>query len=352
MSKKFRTYYLYSLGCAKNLVDSSVLQQILNKRGFRKTDKVRQADIIIINTCAFIHDARQESLNAIQSLIEKKRKGQKLIIAGCLSQRYQSQLFSDMPEIDAVIGTRDLNDLGRIIDRLEENDKTKHISSDFINTPRLINPGEFHNTLIQGISSYLKIADGCHRNCAFCAIPNIKGPLVSRQNNQILSDVLYLQEKGVKEINFIAQDSTAFGLDRPEPNALARLLEEIMPQASDITWFRLLYTYPGMVTDKLIYLMAANNQLLPYLDMPLQHADPTVLRTMNRPSDIAWVYNLITRMRRRIPNLVTRTTFIVGYPTETEKSFEALKTFIKEIRFDHVGVFTYSQESGTPAQVL
>ena len=189
---------------------------------------------------------------------------------------------------------------------LEENFKIASSGSDFKNIPKLINPDEYHNTLIQGVSSYLKIADGCHRNCAFCAIPYIKGDLVSRKNDQVIRDALYLQSQGVKEINLIAQDTTAFGLDRPESNALATLLKELLPQIPDIKWVRLLYTYPGMVTEELIDLMAADNQLLPYLDMPLQHADPAVLRSMNRPANIAWVHDLISRMRRRIPDLVTR----------------------------------------------
>lgn len=352
MSIRHRTYYIHSLGCAKNLVDSSVMQQMLAERGFREAEKARRAGIVIINTCAFIHDAREESIQAIQEYIRKKTNGQKIIIAGCLSQRYQEKLFSDLPGIDAIIGTRDLYDLCRIIEKLEDTAQHRQLGSDFINIPRLVNPGEYHNTLIQGASAYLKIADGCHRNCAFCAIPNIKGTLVSRKNSQVIRDALYLQSQGVKEINLIAQDVTAFGLDRPEPNALATLLKELMPQIPDVKWLRLLYAYPGMVTKELIDLMAAENQLLPYLDMPLQHADPAVLRSMNRPSDIAWVHDLIVRMRQRIPDLVTRTTFIVGYPTETDKSFEELKAFVKKIRFDHVGVFTYSPEVGTPAEVL
>ena len=332
MSIRRKTYFIQSLGCAKNLVDSSVLQQLLSRKGFRQVEKPRRAGVIIVNTCAFINDARQESIEAIQSLIEKKTNEQKIIVAGCLSQRYQEQLFDDFPLIDAIIGTRDLNDLGQILDRLSETDFTRHLSSDFANIPKLVNPGDYYNTLIQGASAYLKIADGCHRNCAFCAIPDIKGTLVSRKNGQIIRDALYLQSQGVKEINLIAQDVTAFGLDRPESNALATLLKELLPQIPDVKWLRLLYTYPGMVTKELIDLMAADNQLLPYLDIPLQHADPAVLRSMNRPSDIAWAHDIIVRMRQKIPNLVTRTTFIVGYPTETEKSFEELKEFIKKIR--------------------
>lgn len=352
MSIRQKTYHIHSLGCAKNLVDSSVMQQMLAEKGYRNVEKARRAGIVIINTCAFIHDARQESIEAIKSFTNTKSAGQKIIIAGCLSQRYQEKIFTDLPGVDAIIGTRDLYDLGRILERLEETGHARQLSSDFINIPKLVNPGEFHNTLIQGASSYLKIADGCHRNCAFCAIPNIKGTLVSRKNSQVIRDALYLQSQGVKEINLIAQDVTAFGLDRPEPNALANLLKELMPQIPDVKWLRLLYAYPGMVSKELIDLMAAENQLLPYLDMPLQHADPAVLRSMNRPSDIAWVHDLMSRMRRKIPNLVTRTTFIVGYPTETEGSFEELKAFVKKIRFDHVGVFTYSPELGTPAEVL
>ena len=208
------------------------------------------------------------------------------------------------------------------------------------------------NTIIQGGSSYLKIADGCHRTCAFCAIPLIKGPLVSRSRDSVIRDALSLQALGVKEINLIAQDVTAYGIDRGESDALANLLTDLLPMIPNVPWVRLLYTYPGMVTDRLIELMAGNNQLLPYLDMPLQHADPSVLKAMSRPSNVEWVSETITKMRHLIPNLVVRTTMIVGFPTETEKSFEVLFNLVRDMKFDHLGVFTYSPEMDTSAYTL
>jgi len=218
--------------------------------------------------------------------------------------------------------------------------------------PELLVDPNISNTVIQGGSSYLKIADGCHRTCAFCAIPLIKGPLVSRTNDAVIRDALSLQSAGVKEINLIAQDVTSYGIDRSESDALANLLTELLPLIPNVPWVRLLYTYPGMVTERLIALMAEENQLLPYLDMPLQHADPVVLKAMSRPSNVDWVTDTISKMRRLIPNLVVRTTMIVGYPNESDESFNLLREFIRTTKFDHLGVFTYSPELDTTSYPL
>ena len=344
-SIKNNSFYLINLGCAKNLVDSNVISQILTAAGYKHADSMREAKYIIINTCGFIHDARVESQEAIADVLKNRRKGQFVIASGCLSQRLNAELYQRFPALDGLVGTRNLRDVLPLLEDLSRSGRPKHNTLPaYI---KLMVDEQLSNTVIQGGSSYLKIADGCHRTCAFCAIPLIKGPLVSRSRESVIRDALTLQSQGVKEINLIAQDVTSYGIDRGENDALADLLSDLLPMIPDVPWVRLLYTYPGMVTDRLIDLMAESDQLLPYLDMPLQHADPTVLKAMSRPSNIEWVNETIARIRRLIPNLVVRTTMIVGYPNESEKSFDILRDFIQDIEFDHLGVFTYSPEIDT-----
>lgn len=344
-SIKNNSFYLINLGCAKNLVDSNVFSQILTAAGYKHADSMREAKYIIINTCGFIHDARVESQEAIADALRNRRKGQFVIASGCLSQRLNAELYQRFPALDGLVGTRNLRDVLPLLEDLSRSGRPKHNTLPAYT--KLMVDEQLSNTVIQGGSSYLKIADGCHRICAFCAIPLIKGPLVSRSRESVIRDALTLQSQGVKEINLIAQDVTSYGIDRGENDAPANLLSDLLPMIREVPWVRLLYTYPGMVTDRLIDLMAENNQLLPYLDMPLQHADPTVLKAMSRPSNIEWVNETIARMRRLIPNLVVRTTMIVGYPNESEKSFDILRDFIQDIEFDHLGVFTYSPEIDT-----
>ena len=345
VSIKNNSFYLINLGCAKNLVDSNVISQILTAAGYKHADSMREAKYIIINTCGFIQDARVESQEAIADALRNRRKGQFVIASGCLSQRLNAELYQRFPALDGLVGTRNLRDVLPLLEDLSRSNRPKHNTLPAYT--KLMVDDQLSNTVIQGGSSYLKIADGCHRICAFCAIPLIKGPLVSRSRESVIRDALTLQSQGVKEINLIAQDVTSYGIDRGENDALADLLSDLLPMIREVPWVRLLYTYPGMVTDRLIDLMAENNQLLPYLDMPLQHADPTVLKAMSRPSNIDWVNETIARMRRLIPNLVVRTTMIVGYPNESEKSFDILRDFIQDIEFDHLGVFTYSPEIDT-----
>lgn len=342
--------FLINLGCAKNLVDSNVISQILTSAGYKHARSMRDAKFIIVNTCGFIHDARVESQEVINDALKNRKKGQFIIASGCLSQRLNAALYEQFPSLDGLVGTRNLQDVLPLLDDLSQSGIPKRNTlQDF--SKLLLDPN-LSNTIIQGGSSYLKIADGCHRTCAFCAIPLIKGPLVSRSKESIFRDALELQDAGVKEINLIAQDVTAYGVDLGESDALAKLLTELLPLIPEVPWLRLLYTYPGMVTDRLIDLMAGNKQLLPYLDMPLQHADPAVLKAMSRPSNVEWVTETIAKMRRLIPNLVVRTTMIVGYPNESDKSFEILRDFIQETEFDHLGVFTYSPEMDTSSYDL
>lgn len=337
--------FIINLGCAKNLVDSSVLSQILTNAGFRLANSQREARFIIVNTCGFIHDARIESQEVIADALKTRRKGQFVIASGCLSQRLDSQLYELFPSLDGLIGTRSLRDILPLLRHLSLGGQPERNPLTYY--PQLQSDPDISNTIIQGGSSYLKIADGCHRTCAFCAIPLIKGSLVSRPKDVVIRDAISLQELGVKEINLIAQDVTSYGRDHGETDALADLLAELLPQIPNVPWVRLLYTYPGVLTDRLIELMAANKQLLPYLDMPLQHADPAVLKAMSRPSNVNWVIETIAKMRYLIPDLVVRTSMIVGYPNESEESFFALREFIQQMAFDHLGVFTYSPEVDT-----
>ena len=269
---KKNTFHLISLGCAKNLVDSNVLAQLLEAEGMTYSETPEQAEFVLVNTCGFIHDARQESTETIREFADLKNSRQKLIVTGCLAERWRENLLKAYPGIDGLIGTRRLEDLIPLVKQLSSGGKV----SAYLDYPALqYAPGASYTT-IQGGSSYLKIADGCHRSCAFCAIPGIKGSLVSRPVEDILRDARFLEEAGVNEINLIAQDVTAYGVDRGEQDGLYDLLQKILAEIPEVPWLRLLYTYPGMISDNLINLMAESEQLLPYLDIPLQHASPDV----------------------------------------------------------------------------
>ena len=344
------TFHIISLGCAKNLVDSQSYAQLMRKRNLIQTEKLNKAKFILVNTCGFIHDAREESFETIRTAAKQKKPGQKLIVTGCLSERYKEALLDEVDGIDGLVGTRNLHDLAALLGALEN--ETKDPLVYFPEYQRIVNQSDLNSIAIQGSSAYLKIADGCRRTCAFCAIPFIKGPLVSRPREQVLSDALLLQAQGVQEINLIAQDPTDYGLDLYGKPSFTQLLEELLPALTSVPWVRILYAFPGFESQKLTQLMVAHKNLLHYLDLPLQHASPEVLKSMLRPSDVNWVRNAISNMRKQIPDLVVRTTLIVGFPTETEQDFKILKDFVEEMQFDHLGVFTYSLEENTPAKSL
>ncbi len=344
------TFHIISLGCAKNLVDSQGYAQLMSKRYLFATEKISKAKFILVNTCGFIHDAREESFETIRAAARQKRPGQKLIVTGCLSERYKEALLDEVEGIDGLVGTRNLNDLTTLLSALENEANETQVF--FPEYQRIVNQADLNSIAIQGSSAYLKIADGCRRACAFCAIPYIKGPLVSRPREQVLTDALQLQEQGVQEINLIAQDPTDYGLDLYGKPSFTQLLEELLPAIPRVPWVRILYAFPGFESQKLTQLMLEHENLLHYLDLPLQHASPRVLKSMLRPSDVNWVRNAIANMRRQIPDLVVRTTLIVGFPTETEQDFNILKEFVEEMQFDHLGVFTYSPEENTPAESL
>jgi ribosomal protein S12 methylthiotransferase len=354
MGKKIRpkTFHLVSLGCAKNTVDSDSMAQLLAGSGYLPVDRPEQAGVLIVNTCGFIGPAKQESLAVLGELSAGKRKGQMLIAAGCLTQRYGAEVVRQVPGIDGILGTRRWMDIVDVVEQVRDGN---HPQPRY-DLPVAATVGKdergVQRVSIQGASAYLKIADGCRRPCAFCAIPLIKGTAVSRPIESILGEARRLQERGVRELVLIAQDTTDYGHDLGMKDGLAQLLEQLVEAAPRIDWIRLLYAYPGYVTDRLIEVMAAYPQILPYLDMPLQHAHPAVLRRMRRPANLEWVYRTLEKMRQAMPELGLRTTFIVGYPGESEAEFQALLDFIEAVRFDRVGAFQFSFEPGTASEPL
>ena len=347
-----RTYHLVSLGCAKNTVDSNGMGQLLQQEGYLPVPDPDQAEVLLVNTCGFIEPAREESYTVLQDLAREKKPGQLLVAAGCLTQRYGKEVVEKVPGIDGLLGTRRWMDILQVVSKLRRHGGPQPLYH-LPETPVMgANPPGMHGVHIQGASAYLKIADGCRRPCAFCAIPNIKGTAVSRPLERILADAEFLASRGVKEINLIAQDTTDYGHDLGKKDGLATLLEDLTGAVPDINWIRILYAYPGYITDRLIDIMAEKEQILPYIDIPLQHADPAVLKAMRRPANMDWVYSTVNKLRDRMPDLALRTTFIVGYPGETEKSFNILLEFINEIQFDRVGVFEFSPEPGTGSEVM
>jgi len=345
-------FHVVSLGCAKNTVDSESMSALLQTSGYAETADASRADVVIVNTCGFIGPAKEESLRVLREFAGSKRPGQLLLAAGCLTQRYGAEVIAQAPGVDGVLGTRRWADVVEVVRALRQGGIPKPVY-------RLPDPGPVVMELpgiprraVQGASAYLKIADGCRRPCAFCAIPLIKGTAVSRAPEAILLEAAALDRQGVHEINLIAQDTTDYGSDLGIKDGLAILLEDLLRAAPSVDWFRILYAYPGYVTDRLIDSMAAHPRLVPYLDMPLQHAHPDTLRRMRRPANVDWVHRTIETMRRAMPDLALRTTFIVGYPGETEAEFETLLAFVEEMRFDRVGAFTFSFEPGTTSEPL
>ena len=335
-----------SLGCAKNLVDTEVMLGIMQRHGLELTSNPSEADILIVNTCAFIASAKEESITTILNLADCKENGRcrSLIIAGCLGQRYRQELLDEMPEADAIIGT---NAWHRIMEAIEETLKGRRViligDRETIydaKTPRLRTTPDY--------TAYVKIAEGCDHKCAFCAIPLIRGRQISRPIEDIRAEVERLASEGVKEINLIAQDTTNYGRDLYKTPSLARLLRELV-KVDSVKWFRVLYSYPQNFTDELIEVMASEEKICNYVDLPLQHAADSVLRRMHRPDRRLEIENLLAKIRRRIPNVAIRSTFIVGFPGETEEEFRQLKEFLTAQRLDHVGVFVYSPEEDTPA---
>ena len=348
---KPKTFHLISLGCAKNTVDSDSMAVLLEEDGYLAVDRPTNAEVLIVNTCGFIKSAREESISVLQDLAGKKKNGQLLIAAGCLTERHRELMATSVSGIDGFIGTRRWMDILELVKKLRE----KPASVPY-NIPESTTVGTDEKGVVrasmQGASAYLKIADGCRRPCAFCSIPLIKGTTVSRPMETILEDAAILQDAGIKELILIAQDTTDYGFDLGMKDGLATLLESLLPKVSQIPWVRILYSYPGYITDHFIDLMSSSSQMLHYLDIPLQHAHPETLKRMKRPSDMDWVHRTIEKMRKAMPDLAIRTTFIVGYPGETEAEFNTLLDFVKETKLDHLGVFPFSFEPGTASEPL
>jgi ribosomal protein S12 methylthiotransferase len=349
-----KTFYMISLGCAKNTVDSDSMTQLLVLDGYQPVHSPRRASILIVNTCGFIGSAREESYSELHILAKGKRPGQILIAAGCLTQRYGLEVARRVPGVDGILGTRRWMDIVGVVRELRKGPHPEPL----YHLPEIIplteekDPAAVLRASVFGASAYLKIADGCRRPCAFCAIPLIKGSAVSRPPEMILEEAYRLHKLGVRELILIAQDTTDYGHDLGKKDGLATLLERMTATIPELDWLRIMYAFPGYVTDQLIDVMASHPQILPYLDIPLQHAHPNTLTRMRRPANMDWVHATIGKMRQAMPKLAIRTVFIVGYPGETEKEFQTLLDFVEEIRFDHVGAFQFSFEPSTASEVL
>jgi ribosomal protein S12 methylthiotransferase len=350
---KQKKYQIISLGCAKNTVDSESIAQLLDQSGYSNAADTKSAEILIVNTCGFIDAAREESYSELQHLAEYKNEGQILIAAGCLTQRFGAEVAKKVPGIDGILGTRrwmDIIDLIEMIRKRETKTTMYHLptNAETVGTDEkgVIRTARF------GASAYLKIADGCRRPCAFCSIPLIKGKNISRPLDDIIRETQLLTEAGTRELILIAQDTTDYGQDLELKNGLVQLLDRMAEVVPEDNWIRIMYAYPGYVTDELIATIANNKQILPYIDIPLQHGHPDTLKRMRRPANINWVHETIGKLRNAMPELAIRTTFIVGYPGETEQEFQTLLDFIEEIRFDRLGAFAFSFEPGTYSEAL
>jgi ribosomal protein S12 methylthiotransferase len=339
-----------SLGCPKNLVDSEVMMGRLKQDGYEITSDAAEADTLVVNTCGFIDAAKKESIDAILEAARLKSEGkcQRLVVAGCLVERYREELRAEMPEVDAFIGTSQINDITTVADTrvntrqlpvLPLGNQTATYLYDE-STPRVLaTPSHY---------AYVKIAEGCDRPCAFCFIPQMRGHFRSRRFGSVVAEAKQLAEQGVKEIILVAQDSSRYGEDLGEADALAHLMRELCG-LDRIEWVRVMYTYPTHISDAFLDALASEPKAVKYLDMPLQHASQNVLRLMKRGGNRESLERLIERVRRRVPGIAVRTTFITGFPGETDEDFVELQAFVRNVEFDRVGVFTYSDEEGTPA---
>src|SRR5688572_5258943 len=342
-----------SLGCPKNLVDSEVMMGQLRQKGFEITADAEDADTVVVNTCGFIDSAKQESIDAILEAARLKTNGKarRLVVAGCLVERYRDELKAEMPEVDAFIGTSQINEILSVCDP-QTNTRSLPViplgnqSATYLydeSTPRVLaTPSHY---------AYIKIAEGCDRPCAFCFIPQMRGHFRSRRFGSLVAEAHQLAEEGVRELVLVAQDSSRYGEALGKQDALARLLRELS-HTDGIEWVRVMYTYPTHISDGFLDVMAEEPKAVKYLDMPLQHASQNVLKLMKRGGNRASLERLIERVRRRVPGIGIRTTFITGFPGETEEDFEELLAFVTNVEFDRVGVFTYSDEEGTPAYEL
>jgi ribosomal protein S12 methylthiotransferase len=343
--------WFHSLGCPKNRLDTEVMLGTLAQEGYALAARLEDADAVVVNTCSFIESAREESIRAILAVADRRERGElrALVVAGCLPQRYGAELAKELPEVDAFVGTGAFPEIAAVLDAaLAGRGRGVYVEAGRTHlyderSPRLL-VGPNH-------TAYVKIAEGCDRVCAFCAIPGIRGRFQSRSVASVVAEARQLAGLGVRELNLVAQDSTSFGKDLPGRPKLAELLRAL-DAVEGVDWIRALYVYPTAVTDELIDVLAGGRRVLPYVDVPLQHASDAVLRAMQRGTSAGRQRRLVERLRAGIPDLTLRTTFIVGFPGETDADFETLCDFVREARFDRVGIFRYSDEQGTAAFAL
>ena len=348
-----------SLGCSKNLIDTECLIGKFKENRYQIVNEEEKADILVINTCGFIESAKEEAINTILEMAEYKQKRCKyLIVMGCLVQRYYEDLVKALPEVDLFIKIEDYDKLWDKIDDLikrgivEKAKKTSKKISEIPQMPMLTQQEFLNRTITKGNNyAYIKIGEGCSNKCTYCAIPYIRGPFASRKMEQILEEATMLANKGIKELIVIAQDTTKYGIDIYGKSKLAELLEKLT-KVEGINWIRFLYAYPEGITDELIEVVAKNEKIANYFDIPIQHISNTVLKRMNRKTSKEQIENLLNKIREKIPNVVLRTSLIVGFPGETKQDFEELLAFVKQAKFDKLGTFMYSKEDGTPAEKL
>ena len=340
-----------SLGCPKNQLDTEVMLHELMAAGYEVTPEETEADVVIINTCAFIESAKQEAIDNILDIawLKEHHTLKAIVVTGCLAERYRDQIFTELPEVDAILGVGSIHNIVEAVEAVTVKRKkgSKKKYSSYLKNDEVKLGGDRVLTT-PDYSAYIKIAEGCDNKCAYCAIPGIRGRFRSREIEDIVAEAKQLEALGVKELNVVAQDITRYGLDIYGEYKLAQLLHKITEETS-IPWIRLLYCYPDKITDELIAEMRDNPRILKYIDLPIQHISDNMLKAMNRHGNKAMIKEVISKLRREIPDIVIRTTFIVGFPGETEEDFAELCEFVKETKFDRAGVFTYSREEDTPA---
>lgn len=337
-----------SLGCDKNLVDSEMMMGLLHDRGYEFTDNEEEADIIVINTCGFINDAKEESINTILEMAKYKENNLKaLIVAGCLVERYKNEILQELPEIDAIVGTTAFDKICDVVDDVLADKKHNELES--IN--KMCRPDVKRIITTGGYYSYLKIAEGCDKHCTYCSIPMIRGAYRSVPMDELVKEAEYLADNGVKELIIVAQEITVYGKDLYGEKKLPELLHRLC-KVPGIQWIRLLYCYPEEITDELIETIRTEKKICHYIDMPIQHASDKILKAMGRRTNNAELRNIISKLRKEIPDICLRTTLITGFPGETEEDHQILLDFIDEMEFDRLGVFTYSPEEDTPAATM
>lgn len=337
---------MISLGCPKNQVDAEHMLALMDAEGWEIVDYVDGCDVVIVNTCGFIDDAKKEAIENILDMVELKKEGVigKIIVTGCLAQRYKEEIVKEIPEVDAVVGIGANGDIIKTVEEVMDS-----VSTIEKYPPRCDLPLEGQRILTTPqYWAYLKIGEGCSNRCTYCTIPSIRGNMRSRSMENVIEEAKQLAELGVKELILIAQDTTSYGLDLYGELKLPELLNELC-KIDSIEWIRLLYCYPDRITDELVETMKNQDKVVNYIDLPLQHADDKILKAMNRRGDQALIRSVISKLRAEIPDVVIRTTFIVGFPGEGEEEFETLAEFVNEIEFDRLGVFTFSPQEGTPA---